>query len=121
MATSNDTTQRPRLQFSQSFRTQLTQDAVADVAPLARSPAGEQGSHDSQTTVAEIPTTNGIQRSTTKAHPLNEERLHHRVNASGSVQAIVVDVDVLFAGLQGGDIVVCYPQCFSQVPWSYKP
>lgn len=32
----------------------------------------------------------------------------HRLSTSGSVQALVVDDDVLFAGLQGGEIVVCF-------------
>jgi di- and tripeptidase len=31
----------------------------------------------------------------------------HRVQASRSVLALVVDEDCVFAGLQGGDIVVC--------------
>ncbi|KAK5078684.1 hypothetical protein LTR64_002901 [Lithohypha guttulata] len=61
-----------------------------------------------------MPTANGIRRSTTKAHPPNAERLHHRINASGSVQAIVVDVDVLFAGLQGGDIVAWSLETYEQ-------
>jgi hypothetical protein len=32
----------------------------------------------------------------------------HQLNATGSVQAVVVDDDVLFAGLQGGEIVVWF-------------
>ena len=31
----------------------------------------------------------------------------HRVQASRSVLALVLDDDCVFAGLQGGDIVVC--------------
>lgn len=36
-----------------------------------------------------------------------KDNLYHRLNATGSVQAIAIDDNVLFAGLQGGEIVVC--------------
>lgn len=36
-----------------------------------------------------------------------KDSLYHRLNATGSVQAIAIDDEVIFAGLQGGEIVVC--------------
>jgi di- and tripeptidase len=41
------------------------------------------------------------------AVPQIECGIGHRVQASRSVLALVVDEDCVFAGLQGGDIVVC--------------
>lgn len=104
MATSSEPSQRPKFQYSQSFRQQSTQDALADVAPSAR-PSDVYPSVGADTSTSNLDGTdnhfhgNGIAS-------LSEENLQHRLNASGSVQAIVVDDDVLFAGLQGGDIVV---------------
>jgi hypothetical protein len=109
MATSADPSQRPRLQFSQSFRTQATQDALAHDAPLARTTIDGQGSHllESATAIASM-FEGAAGKPKHETLPLSEDNLHHRLNASGSVQALVIDDDVLFAGLQGGDIVVCF-------------
>lgn len=110
MATLNDSSQRPRLPLSQSFRTQSAQDALAEIGPSARITLGEQTKQDlyqpeSATAIAsKLGGTTLAEQ--TQVRDLNEENLHHRLNASGSVQAIVVDDDVLFAGLQGGEIVV---------------
>lgn len=43
------------------------------------------------------------------AHPQSavECGIGHRVQASRSVLALVIDNECVFAGLQGGDIVVC--------------
>lgn len=118
MATSTDSVQRPRLQFSQSFRTQATQEALAQDPSLARSITDEQGSHllESATAIAsKLEATHGQSPETL---PLSVDSLHHRLNASGSVQALVIDGDVLFAGLQGGDIVVCYVlNCHTSCHW----
>lgn len=108
MATSNGPSQRPKFQFSQSFRSQSTQDALAEVAPSARTTSDP---HSSDILASDATTTSnieGISRhvATNGNFSLSEENLHHRLNASGSVQAIAVDDDVLFAGLQGGNIVV---------------
>lgn len=109
MATSNDNSQRPKLQFSQSYRTQATQDALAGMGPLARGTTGEQGSHLPQSATAIAAKLEGaMENSKSDVQPLSKDNLHHRLNASRSVQALVVDDDVLFAGLEGGDIVVCY-------------
>ena len=108
MATSADPSQRPRLQFSQSFRTQATQDAIAQDPSLARTTTDQQGSYlpESATAIA-LKLEGATERPNFGSIPLSEDNLHHRLNASGSVQAIIVDDDVLFAGLQGGEIVVC--------------
>lgn len=113
MATSNDPSQRPKFQYSQSFRQQSTQDALAEVAPSAR-PSDVNPSLGTDTLNFGL---DGIDRQIhdTSNTLLSEENLQHRLNASGSVQAIVVDDDVLFAGLQGGDIVV------SAIPETYSP
>jgi len=116
MATSADTSQRPRLQFSQSFRTQATQDALAQDTPLARTITEEQGLHIPDSATAIASKLEGLTKNSLETLPLNEEYLHHRLNASGSVQAIAIDDDVLFAGLQGGEIVVCLFAALSFVP-----
>lgn len=41
------------------------------------------------------------------AHPQSDCGIGHRVLASRSVLALVIDEECVFAGLQGGDIVVC--------------
>lgn len=41
------------------------------------------------------------------AHPRSDCGIGHRVLASRSVLALVIDEECVFAGLQGGDIVVC--------------
>lgn len=41
------------------------------------------------------------------AHPLSDCGVGHRVLASRSVLALAIDEECVFAGLQGGDIVVC--------------
>lgn len=104
MATPGDTLQRPKFQYSQSFRQQSTQDALAEVPPSARP-------SDANAPKGDVTITPGLDGASKQGQnagtiSLSEENLQHRLNASGSVQAIVVDDDVLFAGLQGGDIVV---------------
>lgn len=43
----------------------------------------------------------------------NDCAIGHRVQASRSILALALDEDFVFAGLQGGDIVVCrIPYCF---------
>ena len=107
MATSADPSQRPRLQFSQSFRTQATQDAIAQDPSLART-TDQQGSYLPESATAIASKLEGVAgKPNFESTPLSEDNLHHRLNASGSVQAIIVDDDVLFAGLQGGEIIVC--------------
>lgn len=105
MATSSDPLQRPKFQYSQSFRQQSTQDALAEVAPSAR-PSDSTDPLVGADIVTSKSGGTGRQLHNTDVPSLSEENLQHRLNASGSVQAIVVDDDVLFAGLQGGDIVV---------------
>jgi di- and tripeptidase len=39
----------------------------------------------------------------------NDCAIGHRVQASRSILALALDEDFVFAGLQGGDIVVCTP------------
>lgn len=105
MASSNNASQQPDSQYSQSFHAQSTQDASTEVASSTRPTS------DVNTLVGGATTSPKLE-GTAKHNPvaesiaLSEENLQHRLNASGSVQAIVVDDDVLFAGLQGGDIVV---------------
>jgi di- and tripeptidase len=41
------------------------------------------------------------------AHPASDCGIGHRVLASRSVLALAIDEQCVFAGLQGGDIVVC--------------
>lgn len=41
------------------------------------------------------------------AHAHSDCGIGHRVLASRSVLALVIDEECVFAGLQGGDIVVC--------------
>lgn len=107
MASINDPSLRPKYQYSQSFRQQSTQDALADVAPSARpSNVNPSMGQESRISKSDIPSK---QIESNGSLSLSEENLQHRLNASGSVQAIVVDDDVLFAGLQGGDIVVSRP------------
>ena len=110
MAMPNDTSPRPKLPLSQSFRAQATSDAVASLPPLARGNTDQQGS-ESQLPQSATALASKLeakrQLPSLKSQPLSQENLHHRLNATGSVQAVVVDQDVLFAGLQGGDIVVC--------------
>ena len=106
MATSTDSLQRPKFQYSQSFRHQATQDALADCPPLARTPIERQGSYGVETINDTLPRPDNDSSANIQALSLNEGILHHRLNATGSVQAIVVDDDVLFVGLQGGDLVV---------------
>lgn len=105
MAASNDASQRPKYQYSQSFRLQSTQDALAEVASSAR-PASDANPSAGDVTRPANPEGTNKQNQSREIYSLSEENLQHRLNASGSVQAIVVDDDVLFAGLQGGDIVV---------------
>lgn len=38
----------------------------------------------------------------------NDCAIGHRVQASRSVLAVALDDECVFAGLQGGDILVCY-------------
>ena len=106
MATSTDPLQRPKFQYSQSFRHQATQDALADCPSLARTPLEREGSYGVETINDTLSRLDTETTANVEALPLNEGDLHHRLNATGSVQAIVVDDDVLFAGLQGGDLVV---------------
>lgn len=110
MATSNNNIQNVILSSSQSFHTQSIQNADAETPPLAHVIANDQngqGSQSAQSATApvmkhgRIPAVNA-----TELRSLNEENLHHRLNASGSVQAIAVDEDLVFAGLQDGEIVV---------------
>lgn len=108
MAARSDNSQRPKLPLSQSFRTQATQDALADLPSLGRPTTNEQGSSNIPRSAVGLVSglANGHDTAPVNTLSLDTENLHHRLNASGSVQAIVVDDDVLFAGLQGGDIVV---------------
>lgn len=107
MATVSNTSQRPRFPTSQSFRAQVTEDALAEDAPLARARTEEQGLLSLENATKASNDKNSRQESAiSRSQPLNAGNLHHRLNATGSVQAIVVDDDVLFGGLQGGDIVV---------------
>lgn len=107
MATIIDPFQRPKLPVSQSFRSQATQDALAEIPSLARATTNEQGSKYTLSATAPASKLEGSRNGeSSRREALDNEKLHHRLNASGSVQAIVVDGDVLFAGLQGGDIVV---------------
>lgn len=51
------------------------------------------------------------------ANPQSDCGIGHRVVASRSVLALVIDQECVFAGLQGGDIVVSgfpFPICASQ-------
>lgn len=108
MATSTDFPQRPKFQYSQSFRHQATQDAIAGDPPLSRVTVERQGSHGVESSNHSVSRLEDSKSTSSKstALVLDEDNLHHRLNATGSVQAIVVDDDVLFAGLQGGDLVV---------------
>lgn len=107
MATNIDGSQRPKLPVSLSFRSQATQNALAEIPSLARVTTNEQGLNHPLSATATASKLEGSRNAeVSQCRPLDNERLHHRLNASGSVQAIVVDGDVLFAGLQGGDIVV---------------
>lgn len=56
------------------------------------------------------------------AHPHSDCGIGHRVLASRSVLALVIDEDRVFAGLQGGDIVVrtLFPACSSGF-WHAQP
>lgn len=58
------------------------------------------GDSDDDTTSDDEEQSSATLRSHAVKHPI------HRVNAPGSVQALVIDEDVLFAGTQGGNIVV---------------
>lgn len=116
MAASADPCQRPRLQFSQPFRSQATQNALAQDAPLAHITTEEQGSHFPESATAIASKLEGATENSPETLPLSEENLHHRINASGSVQAIVIDDDVLFAGLQDGEITVCLFVSLSFLP-----
>lgn len=107
MATINNATQRPKFPTSQSFRTQVTETALAGDAPLARAITEKQGLSLPKDATKASNGTNGSEATPSQSQPLGTGILHHRLNATGSVQAIVIDDDVLFAGLQGGDIVVC--------------
>ena len=106
MATSADSVQRPKFQYSQSFRHQATQDALAEDPPLARGTREQQGLLGLESATATAAKLEDLTTNDDAVTLLSEDNLHHRLNATGSVQAIVVDDDVLFAGLQGGDIVV---------------
>lgn len=112
MATSNENNSNSRPPYSQSFRTHSTQNALAEIAPSARMiPNEESGQGPPLTKSVTAPVTNLEENSSVSAtniEGLSEENLHHRLNATGSVQAIVVEDDVLFAGLQGGEIVVSF-------------
>lgn len=110
MATTTDPSQRPRLPVSQSFRNQATQDALAEIPPSARATTNGQGPDETLSATAIASKLEGVRNGPVAENKsLDNDKLHHRLNASGSVQAIVVDGDVLFAGLQGGDIVVSSP------------
>ncbi|ETI28622.1 hypothetical protein G647_01073 [Cladophialophora carrionii CBS 160.54] len=67
--------------------------------PLSREPQALDDSDEDTTSDAEEPSSTSIPSNSVK-HPI------HRVNAPGSVQALAIDDDVLFAGTQGGNIVV---------------
>lgn len=114
MATLSNSSQRPKYHYSQSFRLQATQDAIAEVAPSARPTSNEKPSTSASSVLSKLEGLN-LDGSTTEPSHLSEENLQHRLNASGSVQAVVVDDDVLFAGLQGGDIVVGFAVELEQV------
>jgi len=110
MAAFNDNSQRPQLPLSQSFRAQSEQDALANVGSSARTTSNGQSSQTLHQTASATAIATKLEGANVadedELQNLNEDNLHHRLNASGSVQAIVVDDDVLFAGLQGGEIVV---------------
>lgn len=50
----------------------------------------------------------------------NVSAIGHRLQAHGSVLALVIDHDYIFAGLQGGDIVVCFHLSVYQSPTTKK-
>jgi di- and tripeptidase len=66
---------------------------------LSREPQSLDDSDEDTNPDAEEAPSTSIPSDTVK-HPI------HRVNAPGSVQALAIDEDVLFAGTQGGNIVV---------------
>jgi hypothetical protein len=104
MASLDNTSQHPSSQQSLPHL-QATQDAVAEVASSARPTSDANAWVGGAATSSKLDDTSKYEP-VDGAPSLSEENLQHRLNASGSVQAIVVDDDVLFAGLQGGDIVV---------------
>lgn len=105
MASFNSISQRTGSQHSQSIHLQPTQDALAEIASSVRPTSDANISAGNDTNLSKLEDSRSHDTST-GVRALSEENLQHRLNASGSVQAIVVDDDVLFAGLQGGDIVV---------------
>ncbi|EXJ64672.1 hypothetical protein A1O7_01010 [Cladophialophora yegresii CBS 114405] len=78
----------------------LKQTGLLDSSPtLSREPQSLDDSDEDTTSDAEEPSSTSRPSGPVK-HPI------HRVNAPGSVQAVAIDDDVLFAGTQGGNIVV---------------
>lgn len=105
MASSNNISQPSGSHYSQAIHLHAAQDAPAEIALPARPTSDGITSVGGATTSSKLGSVDH-RDSGNDARALSEENLQHRLNASGSVQAIVVDDDVLFAGLQGGDIVV---------------
>lgn len=96
----------PRLHFSHRL-------AAAKLFPMATTdPFKQNGLLKSNPPLSKAPqVTADSDEATTpdtdeRPSPLSVKHPIHRVNAPGSVQALAIDEDVLFAGTQGGSIVV---------------